>query len=67
MFYLHSFELKMLQKVSINSLSRYDLDKTWEKVRSEHSSGDDDMQKAKNRRKDWLDWYAKSKSEKETY
>jgi transcription initiation factor IIE alpha subunit len=49
------------------SLNRYELDHYWEKVRSEHSSGDDDIQKSKNRRKEWLDWYSKSKSEKETY
>ena len=49
------------------SLSRHELDNYWKKVRQENISDDDDMQVKKNRRKEWLDWYSKSKSEKENY
>jgi len=46
------------------SLSRYELDRTWNRIRNERGSGADEVQKAKNRRKEWLDWYSKSKEEK---
>ena len=49
------------------SLSRHDLDNYWKKVRQENISDDDELQTKKNRRKEWLDWYSKSKSEKENY
>jgi hypothetical protein len=48
------------------SLTRYELDHYWDKVRSENVTVDD-VQKKKDRRKEWLDWYSKSKSEKENY
>ncbi|MHA1473356.1 MAG: hypothetical protein ACTSQW_09700 [Promethearchaeota archaeon] len=46
------------------SLSRYELDNTWNRIRNERGSDADEVQKAKNRRKEWLDWYSKSKEEK---
>jgi len=48
------------------SLTRYELDHSWGKVRNENVTVDD-VQKKKDRRKEWLDWYSKSKSEKENY
>ena len=36
-----------------------------EKVRDENATNADESQQKKNRRKEWLDWYGKSKSEKE--
>jgi len=48
------------------SLTRYELDHYWDKVRNENVTVDD-VQKKKDRRKEWLDWYSKSKSEKENY
>lgn len=49
------------------SLSRYELDRTWSKLRDERGSDADEVQKAKNKRKEWLDWYSKSKDEKKNY
>lgn len=49
------------------SLSRYELDQFWNKIRNERGLETDEVQKAKNRRKDWLDWYSKSKEEKKNY
>lgn len=47
------------------SLSRTELDKYWEKIRNETREDMDETQRKKNRRKEWLDWYSKSKSDKE--
>jgi len=49
------------------SLSRFELDQFWHKIRNERGLETDEVQKAKNRRKDWLDWYSKSKEEKKNY
>ena len=49
------------------SLSRFELDQFWHKIRNERGLESDEVQKAKNRRKDWLDWYSKSKEEKKNY
>ena len=49
------------------SLSRYELDRTWNRIRNECGSDADEVTKAKNRRKEWLDWYSKSKEEKNKY
>ncbi|KKN04323.1 hypothetical protein LCGC14_1098610 [marine sediment metagenome] len=49
------------------SLTRHELDGYWKKVRDENFSNADESQKKKNRRKEWLDWYSKSKSEKESF
>ena len=49
------------------SLSRYELDHYWRNIREERGSDADEVQKKKNRRKEWLDWYSKSKEEKKNY
>ncbi|MBY8979397.1 MAG: hypothetical protein KGD72_03305 [Candidatus Lokiarchaeota archaeon] len=49
------------------SLSRYELDHYWSNIRDERGSDADEVTKAKNRRKEWLDWYSKSKDEKKNY
>ena len=49
------------------SLSRYELDQFWRNIRDERGSNADEVQKAKNKRKEWLDWYSKSKEEKKNY
>ncbi len=46
------------------SLTRFELDRYWSKVRDERTSDADVVQREKNRRKEWLDWYSKSKDEK---
>ena len=37
------------------SLTRHELDRYWQKVRSENITEDDDMQQKKNRRKEYID------------
>ncbi|MHA1293620.1 MAG: hypothetical protein ACTSQJ_13255 [Promethearchaeota archaeon] len=49
------------------SLSRHELDQYWRKIKSQNIDDLDDLQRKKQRKKEWLDWYAKSKSEKENY
>jgi hypothetical protein len=49
------------------SLTRHELDRDWKKVRNENATAADESQQKKSRRKEWLDWYGKSKSEKESY
>ena len=49
------------------SLTRHDLDQYWKKIRDQNIAEDDDMQRKKSRRKEWLDWYSKSKDEKSQY
>jgi len=49
------------------SLSRHDLDTYWQKIRTENVDGSDELQQKKSRKKEWLDWYASSKSDKEKY
>ena len=49
------------------SLSRYELAHYWSNIRDERGAATDEVQKAKNRRKEWLDWYSKSKEEKKNY
>ena len=46
------------------SLTRFELDRYWNKVRDERGSDADVIQREKNRRKEWLEWYSKSKDEK---
>jgi len=46
------------------SLTRFELDRYWSKVRDERGSDADIVSKEKNRRKEWLEWYSKSKDEK---
>ncbi|MGV9204190.1 MAG: hypothetical protein ACOC44_09275 [Promethearchaeia archaeon] len=45
------------------SLSRYELDNYWKKIKNQDF--DDESEKKKKRRKDWLDWYSKSKEDKD--
>ena len=49
------------------SLTRAELDSYWKKIKDQNVSDGDDFQRQKSRRKEWLDWYSKSKSEKERY
>jgi hypothetical protein len=49
------------------SLTRHELDRYWQKVRSENITDTDDLQQKKSRRKEWLEWYSSSKSDKEKY
>ncbi|MFX1596667.1 MAG: hypothetical protein ACFFBK_11460 [Promethearchaeota archaeon] len=49
------------------SLSRHELDMYWQKVRNENVTEVDQVQKQKNRRKEWLEWFSSSKSDKENY
>jgi DNA-directed RNA polymerase subunit M/transcription elongation factor TFIIS len=49
------------------SLTRNELDRYWSRIRNERGSDADEVQKAKDRRKEWLDWYSKSKDEKQNY
>ena len=49
------------------SLTRSELDRYWYRIRDERGSDADEVTKAKNRRKEWLDWYSKSKDEKKNY
>lgn len=49
------------------SLTRGELDSYWKKVRAANATDDDDFQQKKTRRKDWLDWYSSSKSDKDKY
>ncbi|MHA2430655.1 MAG: hypothetical protein ACXACC_06425 [Promethearchaeota archaeon] len=39
----------------------------WQKVRNERVVDADAVDRAKSRRKEWLDWYSQSKKEKENY
>ena len=49
------------------SLTRHELDTYWQKIRTENIDGSDELQQKKNRKKEWLDWYSKSKDEKSRY
>ena len=49
------------------AMTRSELESFWRKVRTQNITEIDESQKKKNKRKDWLDWYSKSKSEKERY
>jgi len=46
------------------SMTRHDLDTSWQKVRSQNYSDSDDKDKARSKRKDWLEWYSSSKEDK---
>lgn len=49
------------------SLSRHELDMYWKKIRNENIDTSDELQRKKNRRKEWLDWYTSSKDDKDRY
>ncbi len=46
------------------SLTRHELDMYWKKIREENRQDDDDLTQKKSRRKEWLEWYSKSKEDK---
>jgi hypothetical protein len=49
------------------SLTRHELDGYWQKVRNENVINADESEKKKNRRKEWLEWYSSSKSDKDRF
>lgn len=49
------------------SLKRHELDSYWKKIKEENVKDLDQSEQKKQRRKEWLDWYSKSKEEKERY
>ena len=49
------------------SLTRFELENYWIKIKKSNFLETDELQKKKNRRKEWLDWYSQSKTEKEKY
>lgn len=49
------------------SLTRHELDNYWQKIRNENVDGSDELQQKKSRKKEWLDWYSASKSDKDKY
>jgi len=49
------------------SLTRFELDRYWQKIRNQNLTDIDDSERKKKRKKEWLEWYSKSKNEKERY
>ena len=49
------------------SLTRHDLETYWQKVRSQNMSEADETEKKKSRKREWLDWYSSSKTDKGNY
>ncbi|MHA1491084.1 MAG: hypothetical protein ACTSRI_15730 [Promethearchaeota archaeon] len=49
------------------SLTRFELENYWVKIKKSNFLETDELQRKKNRRKEWLDWYSQSKAEKEKY
>ncbi|MFX0070108.1 MAG: hypothetical protein ACFFAO_03370 [Candidatus Hermodarchaeota archaeon] len=49
------------------SLMRSELEDYWKKIKQQNVNDTDDFQRKKSRRKEWLEWYSKSKAEKERY
>ncbi len=49
------------------SLTRYELENYWKKIKTQNYDDMDELQQKKQRKKEWLDWYSKSKADKETY
>jgi hypothetical protein len=49
------------------SLRRSELEDYWKNIKQQNVSDNDDFQRKKSRRKEWLEWYSKSKAEKERY
>jgi len=49
------------------SLTQYELDNYWKSVREQNIGDADEMEKKRQKRKDWLAWYSQSKAEKEKY
>ena len=46
------------------SLTRGELDTLWKKIKSQNLDDDDEYQRKKSRRKDWLEWYSSKKDER---
>jgi DNA-directed RNA polymerase subunit M/transcription elongation factor TFIIS len=49
------------------ALERSELENYWRKIKDDNIVEEDEHQQKKSRRKEWLEWYSKSKSEKESY
>ena len=49
------------------SLTRHELDSYWKKIKQQNVEDLDQSEQKKARRREWLDWYSKSKEEKERY
>ncbi|MEJ2250583.1 MAG: hypothetical protein P8Y70_16140 [Candidatus Lokiarchaeota archaeon] len=49
------------------SLQRHELENYWSKIKNDNIDDLDESSRRKQRRKDWLDWYASSKEDKERY
>ncbi len=47
------------------TMNRQELENYWRTIRFQNLKEDDDLQKKKSKKKEWLDWYSKSKSDKE--
>lgn len=43
------------------SLSKFDLDRAWRDLKDKHAEEDDDFQRKKSKRKEWLEWYSSKK------
>ena len=46
------------------SLTRGELDTYWKKIKSQNFDDQDEFQRKKSRRKEWLDWHTSSKNSK---
>ncbi len=60
-----SFNKQMICSSCGLSVTRHELDIMWKKVRDSNFNDNDDHQRKKSKRKEWLDWYSKSKEEKQ--
>jgi len=49
------------------SLSRYELDNYWKKIKEQNLNDVDESEKSRQRKKEWLEWYSRSKEDKESY
>mgnify|MGYP006298511339 CR=1 FL=1 len=49
------------------SLNRHELDSYWKEIKQQNINEADEYQDKKRRKKDWLDWYSKSKDDKKDY
>ena len=49
------------------SLSKFELDQYWKKIKDQNYDDDDDYQRKKAKKKEWMDWYSKSKQDKDRY
>ncbi|TFF93331.1 MAG: hypothetical protein EU543_03870 [Promethearchaeota archaeon] len=49
------------------SLTRYELDNYWKKIKEQNLNDADESEKSRQRKKEWLEWYSRSKEDKERY